>query len=213
MVLSFSVLFLVLGGLVLWGLVDSKVSWIFKILTTVLFCGTTFLLCATIATFLGWSALERDIPETVSIHHVIIKEPSKINNDKGRIYILVESGRNQYDRLFLRMFSYENKANEPRLFSVPYTRGLHEKMQKDVIPRLKNGGVVTGKFKKGKGGDGTGDGDGDGDGKGGKGKGGKGNGKGKGGDGNGGGSESQEQEYHFYELVPSDIAPKTNQHK
>jgi uncharacterized membrane protein YgcG len=202
MVISFVLLFLMIGGLILWGLVDSQVSWIFKILVTVSFCALTILLGSTIATFLGWSALERDLPETVDIHHVIIKEPSNSTGDKGRIYLLVESTRSQSDRFFLKMFSYENKRNEPRLFSIPYSRGLHEKLEKDVIPRLKQGGVVSGKFKKGHGNKGEGDGKGGGSGK----------GDGKGG-GKGNGSESQEQEYHFYELVPSDIAPKTKQHK
>jgi uncharacterized membrane protein YgcG len=197
---ALALLLLTSGALAFWLLVESKLSWIFKIISISLFCVGTIVFYLSLSSFLGWAAMDKDLPEKVSIHWVVVKEPSKIVVDKGRIYLLVESFRTKYESKLLNMFGYKARKDEPRLFSIPYSRQLHESLEKDVIPRLKDGQTVDGKFTKG---------DGSGSGKGGKGKGNGKGGKGKGeGDGKGGGSESQEQEYHFYNLTPGEIQKK-----
>lgn len=198
---ALALLLLVSGFLAFWLLIESKLSWIFKIVSISLFCFATIVFYFSLSSFLGWSAMDKDLPEKISIHWVVIKEPSKITSDKGRIYLLLEAFRTKYESRLLNMFGYKARKDEPRLFSIPYSRELNESLQKEVIPRLKNGQVVDGRITKG-------DGKGNGNGKGkGKGKGGKGKGDGEG-DGEGGGSESQEQEYHFYNLKPGEIQKK-----
>ena len=75
------------------------------------------------------------------------------------------------------------------MFELGYSRDLHEKLQKEIIPKLKQGQPVLGQFKKGE------------EGK--KAKGDKGESN-KDGDG----SESQEQDWEFHELRPSDFQGK-----
>lgn len=190
MSITIPLLLLIFGVLTFWLLMDSKINWTLKIASVSLFCIFTVVFYSSISTFLGWSALKEDIPEKMIIRAVVVKEPSFSLNVKGRIYFLLDVNKTKYKNKLLNMFGYESEKSEPRLFSVPYSRSLHEELQKEVIPRLKDGQVVAGTLKKGKG-------DGKGNGKSGKGK-----------DGKGSGSESQDQEYHFYNLKPSDIQRK-----
>ena len=88
-----------------------------------------------------------------------------------------------------RFFGYRKEKLEPRLYGLEYSRGLHEQLQKQVIPKLKRGQPVTGKLLKGEKKNGDGE-------------------KGKAGSKKGGGSESQEQEWQFHELLPSGIINK-----
>lgn len=187
------ILFLILGGLTFWLLVESKLSYIFKSLVIVLFCTFSISLYSSFPTFLGWGAREQDIPEIIHIHSVIIKEPNPSLNNKGGIYFLLDSIKTKYDNKFLNMIGFKSQKQEPRLFNVPYSRSLHEELEKSVLPRTKNGQIVTGKLKKSSGGK-----------VGGKGKG---NGKGNGKSGKGG-SESLEQEFKFYNLKPGEIQQK-----
>lgn len=164
---------------------------------------------------MGWSANDHAVPKVVTIRHVVIKEPNQALGLEGSIHLLIEHPPTRYDAWWLQLFAYKTSKSEPRLFRLPYSRPLHESLQKDVIPKLMRGQVVTGELSKdgvggkgkggkGKGGKGKGDGEGDdGDGEGdGTGKGRKG-GKGKGGKGGlGYGGESLETEYQFHVLPP-----------
>lgn len=191
--ITLPILFLILGGLTFWLLVESKLSYIFKSLAIVLFCAFSISLYSSFPTFLGWGARAEDMPEIVRIHSVVIKEPNPSLNNKGGIYLLLDSVKSKYDNKFLNMIGFKSQKQEPRLFGVPYSRLLHEELEKSVIPRTKNGQIVTGKLKKSSGG-----------------KGGQGKGKGKdNGDKSGkGGSESLEQEFKFYNLKPGEIQQK-----
>jgi hypothetical protein len=129
------------------------------------------------------------VPEKVLIHWVIIKEPNKFTKSKGRIYVLLESVGEPESNLFARFFGYRKEKIEPRLYGLEYSRGLHEQLQKGIMPRLKSGQPVVGRLAKGKGlprlGFSVGKSSGKGD-----------------------GSESQNQEWHFHELLPSEIHRK-----
>lgn len=181
-------IFLLICGLIsLWLLVESKIAWWFKIASIACYCLFTATFLYSISSFLGWAALERDLPEKVGIHWVVVKEPSPIQRSRGRIYLLLEAYHGKHEHKFLTMFGYQSERREPRLYSLPYSRKLHEALEKSVIPRNKQGQIVEGTFKK------KGDGEGrEGDGK----------------EGKGDGSESQEQEYMFYDLPPSEIQRK-----
>lgn len=162
---------------------------------TSLFCLFTVGVFSGLDSFLGWAADDSGMPEVVTIVAANIKEPNKNLGQKGAIYLTLDSVKSNYDNQFFKMLKYESDKNEPRMFRLPYSRNLHEQLQK-VMEKLQKGQKVTGKLtKNGK-------------------SGGKGKGKGKGQPGDkesgqkGGGSESLEQEYMFYNLTPGEIQPK-----
>lgn len=193
--IPFSIYFglLFLGGIIFWLLVESKVHTLFKILMTSIFCVFTIGFFSGLSSFLGWAANDKNLPEIVTIVAANIKEPNKNLGQKGAIYLTLDSVKSKYDNQFFKMLKYESDKNEPRMFRLPYSRQLHEQLQKNVIPKLQKGQKVTGKLSK-KGG-----------GKNGKGKG---QPEGKESDQKGGGSESLEQEYQFYNLTPGEIQKK-----
>ncbi len=131
------------------------------------------------------------MPDKVVIHWVIIKEPNKFMEFKGRIYILAESAGESNSNVFTRFFGYSKERIEPRLYSLKYSRELHEQLQKGVMPSLRKGQPVAGRLTKNKKQPKAGL----------RPAGVSGKGKGK-------GSESQEQEWHFHKLLPSEIHEK-----
>ena len=188
--IALPILLLVFGGLSFWVLNESKLKWYFKTACITTFCLFTIVFWTSIHTFLGWPAHEDDMPEKVLIHWVIIKEPNKFTKSKGRIFVLIETAGEPKSNLLARFFGYRKEKIEPRLHGIKYDRGLHEQLEKSVIPRLNQGQPVMGKLSKAE----------------------KGKGISKKGEGKtnkkGDGSESQEQEWEFHELRPSDIHEK-----
>ena len=185
--IALPILLLVFGSLSFWVLNESQLKWYFKTACISAFCVFTIVFWSSIHTFLGWPALEDDMPEKLLIHWVIVKEPNKAVKYKGRIFILAESVDKADSGMLARFFGYRKEKIEPRLYGLKYSRGLHEQLEKSVRGKLKNGQPVLGKLAK----------------EGGVGK----DGKGKT-DQKGGGSESQEQDWEFHELLPTDIHNK-----
>ena len=128
------------------------------------------------------------MPEKVLIHWVIIKEPNKFTEFNGAIYILVESAEKETNSM-RKVFGYSKDRIEPRLYQLEYNRTLHEKLQNNIVPKLKAGQPVYGKLSKEKRESRLGYTSGKTPSK-------------------GDGSESQEQEWHFHELLPSEIHQK-----
>ena len=183
--IALPILLLVLGGLTFWILTESALKWYFKATCISVFCLFTIIFWSSIGSFLGWPALEKDMPEKVTIHWVVIKEPNKHIKSNGRIYVLLESTKEEESSFLARFFGYRKDKIEPRLYGLKYSRRLHEHIEKQIMGRLKRGQPVSGKLTKGQG------------------KNGRANLKGK-----GKGSESQEQDWHFHELLPSEIHRK-----
>ena len=186
--IALPVLLLVFGGLTFWVLNESSLKWYFKTASISAFCVFTIIFWTSIHTFLGWPALEGDVPEKVLVHWVIIKEPNKATESEGAIYVLLESAKEDESGFLARFFGYSKEANEPRLYGLDYDRELHERLARDIMPRLRSGQTVSGKLTKV-------------DGR-----------KGKKGNNNpekkGRGSESQKQKWEFHELLPSEIHSK-----
>ena len=187
--IALPILLLAFGGLTFWVLNESALKWYIKTACISVFCIFTIIFWTSIHTFLGWPALESDVPEKVLIHWVIIKEPNKYTKYDGRIYVLLESVGEPKSNFLARFFGYRKERVEPRLHGLKYSRGLHEKLEKGVMPKLKRGQPVIGKLTK--------------ENKLGPRKNREGASAEK-----GGGSESQEQEWHFHELLPSEIHQK-----
>ena len=188
--IALPILLLVFGGLSFWVLTESKVKWYIKTACISIFCLFTVIFWMSIHTFLGWPALESNMPEKMAVHWIIIKEPNKVTGSKGRIYVLSESMDEAGSNFLSNFFGYGNKGKiEPRLYGLKYDRSLHEQLEKGAMSKLRKGRPVAGKFIKKKGEGKTKSGN-------------KGSGK------NGGGSESQEQKWEFHELLPSEIHRK-----
>ena len=187
--IALPILLLAFGGLTFWVLNESLLKWYIKTACISVFCIFTIIFWTSIHTFLGWPALEGNVPEKVLIHWVIIKEPNKYTKYDGRIYVLLESVGEPKSNFLARFFGYRKERVEPRLHGLKYNRALHENLKKGVMPKLKRGQPVMGELTK----------------EGERGLGKKGNGKPA---KKGGGSESQEQEWHFHELLPSEIHRK-----
>jgi len=187
--IALPILLLAFGGLTFWVLNESALKWYIKTACISVFCIFTIIFWTSIHTFLGWPALESDVPEKVLIHWVIIKEPNKYTKYDGRIFVLLESVGEPKSNFLARFFGYRKERVEPRLHGLKYNRELHEKLEKGVMPKLKRGQPVIGRLTKEnkqgivREGDGTST-------------------------KKGGGSESQEQEWHFHELLPSEIQGK-----
>jgi hypothetical protein len=187
--IALPILLLAFGGLTFWILNESLLKWYIKTACISIFCIFTIIFWTSIHTFLGWPALESDVPEKVLIHWVIIKEPNKYTKYDGRIYVLLESVGEPKSNFLARFFGYRKERVEPRLHGLKYNRELHEKLEKGAMPKLKRGQPVIGRLTKEnkqglvREGDGTST-------------------------KKGGGSESQEQEWHFHELLPSEIQGK-----
>ena len=187
--IALPILLLIFGGLTFWVLTESSLRWYIKTACSSVFCVFTIIFWSSIHTFLGWPALEDAMPEKILIHWVIIKEPNKFTKSDGRIYILLETVGQPESNFFARFFGYRKSKIEPRLHGMKYSRGLHEQIEKQIMPKLRRGQPVAGKFIKERKRKGVGKE--------------KGLAKGK-----GDGSESQEQEWHFHELLPSEIHSK-----
>lgn len=155
---------------------------------------------------MGWATASANLPEIITIRHIVIKEPNPQLNFNGSIYLLLEMQSTKADSLLLNLFGHKTEGSEPRLFKIPYSRQLHEQLQKSgVMGKLMKGQMVRGRLVKGKNGK-------FGFGKGGKGAGEAGEGEGAErwgipgqGDniGKGNGSESSFPDFMFYELPPS----------
>ena len=191
--IALPVLLLMLGGVAFWLLTESKIKWYIKTTFISLFCVCTILFWFSMHSYLGWPANAEDMPNKVSIHWVVIKEPNKLTKFDGQIYLLLESSEEVKRNAIVKFFSFKsdaqvNAAVEPRLFGLPYSRELHEKLEKEVMPKLKGGQIVKGEFTKPPAE--------------------KGRSKEKGDGQKTHGGESQKQEWQFHELLPSDIHRK-----
>lgn len=190
--ITFPLLLLIFGGLTFWLLSESKLKWYYKTACISAFCLFTVVFWGTLHSFLGWPAKEGDMPAKVNIHWVIVKEPNKLSGFPGKIYFILESSEESKMNSFLRFFGYKSPTTEPREFELAYSRKFHEQINKEILPRLKDGQVVRGKMEKGGAGEGAG----------------KGKGKGKGEGTKGYVGESQDQEWVFHNLRPGEIQQK-----
>ena len=185
--ITLPILLLVVGALTFWILNESKLKWYVRTALIASFCAFTIFFYIQIHSFLGWAADPDDIPDKVSIHWIIIKEPNKILKFDGKIYILIESV-DQDKGLMHGLFGYNQQGIEPRLHEMEYTRDLHEQLE-GLKDKLKSGQPVIGRLLKEPKKPGISK-------------------EGKEGSQKGDGSESQDQEWHFHELRPSDLQPK-----
>jgi len=192
--LGIPIAFLILGIIVLWFLIGSKGWWWMKmgVISVVLyFCVA---LWYSLGSYLGWPS-HSELPPKFIVHWVFIDEPSKKTDYPGAIYIWIKELETEKNNPYFSILAYKGDTNDPRIYSLPYSKKLHGRMQQ-VLQQLRKGAVIIG-GKKAKG---------------------KGKGKGKGigigadeaekGEGNGSFSFSHSDEFYFHELPPPKIPYK-----
>lgn len=182
----------------LWIIIGCKGWWWLKALTVVVALWFSTFLWGSLGTIKGWPTTE-SVPDKYELKWVVIKEPNKITNDPGAIFLWM-----------IDLHAKSKEAGVPRVHEVPYSKELHQQANK-AMGKIGKGGKFFGSKDGGKGGIGDGDGDGNGKGgKGGKGKGKKGQGQnGKNGRGGGGMTENAD-EFNLYELPPPSYPVKEN---
>ena len=182
--IALPILLLVVGAITCWVLNESTLKWYIGTALITSFCAFTIFFYTQIHSFLGWAAEQGDIPDKMSVHWIIIKEPNKLLQFEGKIYILIESVDNNNNFLY-KLFGYKQEGVEPRLHEMDYDRELHEQLEK-IKGRLMDGQPVLGELREV----------------------GKGKRPDKDGDQEGDGSESQNVKWEFHELRPSDFLNK-----
>ena len=124
-----------------------------------------------------------------------MEEPDKATGKKGRIYLWLTPQVEKEDSSWFMSF-YESESGSPRVYSIPYSRDSHEKVE-GTVDAIKRGQRMQGGVGEGKG-----------DGKGGEGKGGKNQGQGEGKGDGGSGSMSRSPELYFGPLPPPKLPEK-----
>jgi len=200
--------FIVLSTLLLWIIIGSKGWWWLKalvVVTTVLF---SISLWQSLESLQGWATKEKP-PEKFEIKWIDVKEPNKKTGEKGYINVWMRdlNPKKEDKQNKIPILHSKGKNNEARLYSLPYSRQMHEQAEK-IKQQIAKGKPFYGEIKDGvaKGLQGKGEGE--------KGKGGQ-QGQGKKGKGDGqkgdGGSLSNKQDPIFHELPPPVFQRKDGQ--
>ena len=182
--------FIIVISISLWFIILGKGYWWAKAIVVALTLYFSIGMWAALSGLAGWPA-DQALPEKFLMHWALVKEPSKNDiNQKGAILIWAteDSESNKENSIF--PLSKNKNINQPRVYKLPYSEDMHEKLTK-VMKQMAQGKGVRGE-KSGEGGE----------------KGEKGNGKNGEKKGKGYGSLSQEQDYIFYELPPAKLPEK-----
>ena len=175
--------FLILAVILLWFFINTKGRLVIKVCLTLLAGYYSLVTWRSLDSYEGWPTDEK-MPEEFLLHWVVIKEPDKKTSDKGALFVWITSPEVKARNVL--NFLGRQSTEEPRIYRLPYSLKMHEKLEKA------RGVLMKGKVVRGK-------------------KGGK-DGQGQGGDGtrngNGRGSSSTEQEYEFHELLPTKLPEK-----
>jgi len=203
--IGITAMFVVMAVLLLWIIIGARGWWLLKVpvIAATLYFG--IVVWYSVDSYLGWPSTQYP-PRKFQLHWAIVDEPAKGSQETGSIYLWLSKMKHDDDKKnekswekYFTWLGYEQDPRNPRVYVVPYTRPLHEQMQK-AQGMLKKGQKVIGEFAPGKGGklggEGKGKGKGKGDGQGKPGNGKKGQGAGYDGDNKGLG------DWRFYEFPP-----------
>jgi len=123
----------------------------------------------------------------------LVEEPDKSTGKEGRIYLWL-TPKNEEDNSSWLLSFYDAHTGSPRVYSIPYSRENHEKVE-GTIDAIRQGQRMQGGMGKG-------------DGKGEGGEGGKNQGQGEGKGDGGSGSMSRSPELYFGPLPPPKLPEK-----
>lgn len=182
--------FVILTALLLLILIDPKRwSWWVKVPLILSTLGFSIAIWLSIASYKGWPTTA-ELPVKSLVMSGIVREPEPARDDPGSIYLWLVPFD---DMSSANPLDYSAPRGEPRSFKLPYSRALHEAVDKAMSLVRQGKPVVLDRSGKPHG---QGDGDEDGDGEGS----GTGNGHGHGRRGYGYGQDRED--FQVYELPP-----------
>lgn len=193
--------FVLIAALLCLLLIGTKWKWWWKLalFATVLpFC---FFIWSAIVSYQGWPTTQQT-PQKALLLQAIVREPEPDNPGAIYLWLLPLSDEVHDTESFLQ---YAGSLGEPRAYRLPYTREMHQMVEKAQAKMREGKPVVLERGRK----PGTGDGDGEGQpGEPGDEEGGR---EGSNGQRPGGGYGGHEQEYQMYELPPPAPPRKTSE--
>lgn len=133
-----TILYALMTSLLCWFIIGVKGRWIIKTLIISLSIWFAVTLAFTFNNFMGWPSEEKFKTETSQIIWFQVKEPSKVSQKPGAIYIWVreinppeEAGGLTMKELMNPMvwFMYPDVDTAPRAYKLPYTKKMHKKLR------------------------------------------------------------------------------------
>lgn len=111
-----AIAFLLIAGLLLWFVIGSRGAWWLKLPVVVGTCAFTFAVWDALGSFDGWATV-REPPARALFVSAVVDEPDAIY-----VWLIapLEPG----------VLGYRPRAGEPRAFRLPYTRQLHEQVER-----------------------------------------------------------------------------------
>lgn len=192
-IIGISITFVVISAMCLWFIILGKGYWWLKGIMVSIVLYFSFGLWYSVSSLSGWPT-EQNLPEKFMVHWALVKEPSKLNSsDLGSILMWASGIDDENEKIESSLFPFKiNKKKGPRVYKIPYSEQMHQKLAKAMQQIAQGKGVM-----------------GERNGSGGKEGKGQGNGEGKGKDGQKGyGSLSAEQDFIFYDLPPAVMPEK-----
>lgn len=190
-IIGISITFVVISAMCLWYIILGKGYWWLKALMVSVVLYFSFGLWYSVSSLSGWPT-EQVLPEKFMMHWALVKEPSKLSTaDTGSILMWATSMEEE-EQTDNRLFPFKiKKRKEPRVYKLPYSEQMHQKLAKAMQQLAQGKGVIGEKSGAGESQE-------------------KGQGHAKGGkDGQKGyGSLSSDQDFIFYDLPPAVLPPK-----
>jgi hypothetical protein len=133
-----TILYALIASLLCWFIIGVKGRWIIKTLIIALSVWFAITLAYTFNNFMGWPSEEDFKTQTSQIIWFQIKEPSKVRNTEGAIYLWIreinppEKPRSlTIKELFnpMHWFVYPDPNTAPRAYKIDYTKEMHKKLR------------------------------------------------------------------------------------
>ena len=132
-----TILYVLLMILLSWSIIGIKGRWITKGLITAIAIWFSVTLYYSFHNFMGWPTEETISTQYSQVIWFQIKEPSKVSNHPGAIYLWVReiSESEKIEGLTLKQlsdpmvwFTYPDET-VPRAYKIPYTKEAHKKLR------------------------------------------------------------------------------------
>ena len=144
--------YLLLTGLLLWGVIWSKGRWGYKLAAIVIVPAFAIAVWSALGSYRGWPTTEEP-PDRAQFHWGVVREPDAQSGDKGAIYLWLSPGKSS-KKDDPSVLEYASRKGEPRAYARPYSRRLHEEVEsgRQMVRDGKRVGMQRGRVgQKGKG--------------------------------------------------------------
>jgi hypothetical protein len=134
--LSFVVVFVIL----LWIIIGAKGSVYIKFLTIFMSLGLTLLIVPSLNDLKGWPT-SKDLPGEFQLLWIEVNEPSERRGSSGSVYLWIISSSHEEGFLSNIPIFRSHNTMQPRAYTIPYSRDLHEKSQ-EMKRKIREGGSL-----------------------------------------------------------------------